>query len=214
MTMTNSQLRILSVSDCALEPGEIGVDLFAGGESRVGACQTCGNAMRKYVRRQKYCSTACTNKRRNVGPTGRPCRNCGATFIRREAHDSNRQHCSVECARQSARKSRMEFKRRRPEREVAYRDRQRVKNRDSKDRTLHRLWRKHPELPHECEACGESRVLDVAHRPEHARNGAWKTMANCTPDKIWILCPTHHALLDRLGYTAEQLGIRPREVAA
>jgi hypothetical protein len=179
-----------------------------------GVCATCDGPMSKYVRRQKYCSTECANKRRNIGPTERTCRNCDARFVRADPHDSNRQYCSVDCARAGARKSRLEFKRRRPEREPIYRERQRSKNRESKDRSLHRLWRKYPMLPHECEACGETRVLDIAHRPEFARNGAWRTMGNCTPEKIWILCPTHHALLDRLGYTAEQLGIRARKAVA
>jgi len=74
-------------------------------------------------------------------------------------------------------------------------------------RTLERLWRKYPDLPRRCEACGEARVLDVAHRPGHERNGAWRTMEVMEPHMIWVLCPTCHALLDRLGFTAEQLGI-------
>jgi hypothetical protein len=179
-----------------------------------GVCATCDGPMTKYVRRQKYCSTKCANRRRTIGPKDRVCRNCSTAFISAGGGEANKQHCSVECAQASARKSRLDFKRRRPEREPIYRERQRQKAGDRKDRTLHRLWRKYPSLPHQCEACDETRVLDVAHRPEHARNGAWQTMANSTPEKIWILCPTHHALLDRLGYTAEQLGIRSREVAA
>lgn len=178
-----------------------------------GVCETCDSPMKKYVRRQRWCSTKCANKRRNIGPTERSCRSCGETFVRADAHDSNRQHCSPDCARASARKSRQEFKRRRPEREPVYRERQRQKN--LKDTAVQRLWRKYPWMPRACEACGESRVLDIAHRPEHARNGAWRTMGNTTPEMIWILCPLCHALLDRLGYTAEQLGIKERrEVSA
>jgi hypothetical protein len=56
-------------------------------------------------------------------------------------------------------------------------------------------------------------VLDIAHRPEHARRGAWSNAANTTPEKVWILCPTCHALLDRLGYSAEQLGLRERDAS-
>jgi hypothetical protein len=177
-----------------------------------GTCEICSSPMTKYVRRQRYCSTRCANKRRNIGPTTRACRTCGESFVRRHAHESNQQHCSPECARVSAKRSRLDFKRRRPDRESAYRAKQRAKG--QKDTALQRLWRKYPELPRHCEACGESRVLDVAHRPEHRRNGAWSTMANRTPAQIWVLCPTCHSLLDRLGYTAEQLGIKRREVSA
>jgi hypothetical protein len=57
-----------------------------------------------------------------------------------------------------------------------------------------------------CESCGEGRVLDVAHKPHARRYGAWRSAQNCKwPDMVWILCPTCHALLDRMNYPPEEL---------
>jgi hypothetical protein len=133
--------------------------------------------------------------------------------MRTGRYEGHQTLCSDECARLNAVEHRMAFARKRPERAEIYRQNQREKQRKEKrrDTTLQRLLKKYPELPSECEACGETRVLDVAHRPDHSRNGAWRTLANSTPDKIWVLCPLCHALLDRLGYTAKQLGIRDRK---
>lgn len=39
-------------------------------------------------------------------------------------------------------------------------------------------------------------------------------MSNTTPEKVFVLCPRCHALMDRLGYTPEMLGIKERECAA
>ena len=164
---------------------------------------------------KRYCSDACRlaahAARHNKDPR-RPCRVCGAVFVRVGQGHANKQHCSLTCAAESARASRAKFYRRNPDRVATYRARAKAKA--SRDTGLARLWKKYPELPRACEACGESRVLDIAHRPEHRRNGAWRTMANTTPLTIWVLCPTCHALLDRLGHSAEQLGIKPRQSEA
>jgi hypothetical protein len=210
------------------------VDLFSGSESRPFVfrrhiadhdplthlrahlttkrpCVVCGGAVRSARRDARFCSQKCQNVARccqSFPTTIRQCKTCPRVFVRLGRYEGNHWHCSKECAAVSARKSRLEFKRRRPERDAIYRARQRSK--PQCHTTIKRLWKKFPELPRACEACGEARVLDVAHRPEHARNGAWQTLRNSTPDKIWILCPLCHALLDRLGFTAEQLCIVPR----
>lgn len=185
--------------------------------SRVpSACAKCGRSFDSYHNVQRYCSEACRlsahNDRHPIADPHRDCRTCGATFVRSGRGHSNKQHCSTECAAASARRVRREFDRRRPERDAIYRGRQKAKR--QRDTSLERLWKKYPWMPRECEACGEGRVLDIAHRPEHARRGAWRTMANTSPGMIWVLCPTCHALLDRLGFSAEQLGIRPRNTEA
>jgi predicted nucleic acid-binding Zn ribbon protein len=174
-------------------------------------CQHCSAPISAQRRTKRYCSERCAVQKFRRPPGERACRVCGAAFTP-PRHEYNRRHCSTECARQSAKASRQRFRQQRPERIEAHRAKQRAKC--ERDTAIQRVWKKWPALPRQCEACDETRVLDIAHRPEHRRNGAWATMANRTPEMIWILCPTCHALLDRLGYTAEQLGIRPREVAA
>jgi hypothetical protein len=51
-------------------------------------------------------------------------------------------------------------------------------------------------------------VLDVAHKPEFARNGAWRNRNTTQRHMFWVLCPTCHALLDRGVMTAQALGLR------
>lgn len=197
------------------------VDSFAGGQcvgprpKPLGTCAECAVSFIRDVRNKRYCGSPCRlaahAKRHNL-PPHRTCRQCGSGFHRQGRGQSNKWYCSAECARLGARRARAEFSKKRPERDAIYRDRQRAKKR--RDTALERLWRKYPWMPRACEACGESRVLDLAHRPEHARRGAWKTMSNTTPEKIWVLCPRCHALLDRLGFTEAQLGIVPRSSEA
>lgn len=185
------------------------VDGFAGGERKCAQCEgpLSGRPDRK------YCSIQCLQRARLVRqghgkPYERECRACGRSFTCQGRGAGNKWHCSDECGAASARKWRREFDKRHPDRDPVYRDRQRAKAK--RDTRLNRFWRKYPDMPRHCEACGESRVLDAAHKPEHRRLGAWQSMKNTTPEQIWVLCPTCHALLDRLGYTPEQLGIKPR----
>jgi hypothetical protein len=77
---------------------------------------------------------------------------------------------------------------------------QRIYNRTRGRDTLEvRVRKKFPQLPKSCQAagCTEARVLELAHRPEFKRNGAWRSIALYQPHMIWVLCPTHHRLIDR-----------------
>jgi endogenous inhibitor of DNA gyrase (YacG/DUF329 family) len=186
------------------------VDLFAGGDH----CASCGTPFKRRMKTQAFCSERCQAASRRVGPKERRCRVCTGTFVTQGRGDSNRWHCSRECARVSARRARLAFKRDRPDRIEAHRATARAKNERQRDTELARLWRRFPFMPHACEGCGDDRVLEIAHRPEHRRWGAWRRTKDNTPEKVWILCPTCHALLDRCGYTPEQLGIKERECAA
>jgi hypothetical protein len=86
--------------------------------------------------------------------------------------------------------------------------RERTKAKRLPDSNLTRFRRANPNAPMACESCGEGRVLDVAHKPTCPRLGAWRSAKNCKwPDQVWVLCPTCHALLDRMHYLPEDLGL-------
>lgn len=87
-------------------------------------------------------------------------------------------------------------------------NRTRVRN-HGPDRLITRLRRRYPDLPTVCEAkgCNESRVLEIAHRPTHRRNGRWRTLDLYDRHMFWVLCPTCHRVLDRGIETAESLGL-------
>jgi len=70
-----------------------------------------------------------------------------------------------------------------------------------------RFYARFPDAPRSCQGCGETRVLDIAHKPEHRRNGAHRSISNTNLEHVWILCPTCHALLDRMHYPPIDLGL-------
>lgn len=175
------------------------------------ACVGCGAVFKRNAVLKQYCTMACRQatlaiKRPTWVPTTTECTMCSKSFqyIGRPV----RKLCSEECRRESARRHRAAFARKRPEQLEVYRETQRAKKK--RDTLLGRLWRKYPWLPRACESCGESRVLDVAHRPGQERRGLWISVTGSHPDRIWILCPTCHALLDRCKLTQAELGITDR----
>jgi hypothetical protein len=121
----------------------------------------------------------------------------------------NKQHCSSECAKKSARESRSKFWEKlgdkKPVKMKEYYDKSRKKL--GTDGNLKRFYARFPDAPKVCQACGEGRVLDIAHKPGHERNGSWRSKHNTHLDKVWILCPTCHALIDRKGYDPALLGL-------
>jgi hypothetical protein len=136
----------------------------------------------------------------------RNCRVCEKPFqVSRQRIDANRQHCSHECAVTSARAARRKFYQEKPHKVVEYHRRSR--ERRGPDGNLPRFYARYPDAPRACQSCGEKRVLDIAHKPGHERNGAWRSVSNTTIEKVWILCPTCHALLDRMGYAPNELGL-------
>lgn len=165
---------------------------------------------------KKYCSFRCQSRagriRRQEQPAilaGRDCLGCGKHFDITPPN-TNQRYCSAECSRLGAQKSRAEFHQRNSE--YSKKMWQRHKHKDPRSRkgkgVVEWLRRKFPDLPPGCESCGETRVLDVAHKPEYARNGAWRTRATTQRYMFWVLCPTCHALLDRNVCTAQELGLR------
>ncbi len=178
-------------------------------QDRTKFCVVCSTPFEANTSRHMYCSRSCETRRQRerkgikLESEGRHCRQCGYHF----APTSNHQmHCSPKCSNRSARESRSKFFARNPNSMIEYS--KRYRNRVGGDGNLIRFFIRHPNAPRQCQACGDDRVLDIAHRPEYKRNGAWHTAKNSTwPEKVWILCPTCHALIDRKGYDPASLGL-------
>src|ERR1035438_9566857 len=173
-------------------------------------CCSCGAQFSAKRPDKRYCSFKCQSRvgrlrrheQTDITRSGRDCRICGKHFdIVLPA--SNRRYCSEECAREAAKEQRRAFHRKNPTAQNTYNE-----HRPFKDSgVVARLRRKFPDLPTACQACGEDRIVELAHKPEHRRNGVWRKMENTKPHMIWVLCPTCHKLLDRGILTAAQLGL-------
>ena len=186
-----------------------------GIKSGIKHCIMCGSPFEAHTAWHKYCSRPCETRRyresrglgRKLATEGRYCRQCGTHFFPDPHTGKNRQHCSDECSKKSARESRSKFYEKNPEKAAEYRERTKAKRIPGNN--LARLYKRFPNAPKACEACGESRVLDIAHKPGHERNGSWRSKANTAwPEKVWILCPTCHAVIDRLGTDPAELGLK------
>jgi hypothetical protein len=173
-------------------------------------CGFCGEQFMPVTAWQKFCSDSCRRKftwkqKKEGAVKERHCRQCGKVIRVESRADANRWHCSVECSRQSARESRSKFYARNPDKYREYHDKAREKR--GPDSNLKRFYSRFPDAPRSCQACGDNRVLDIAHKPGHERNGSWRSNKNTTLDKVWLLCPTCHALIDRMHYPPEELGL-------
>lgn len=161
-------------------------------------------------RDKQYCSFACQSRagrlRRKEQTdeirAGRDCKKCGSHFDIAWP-DSNRRYCSDECARTAAKESRRAFHKRNPKAQKEYNSRNPFRTHG----VVARLRRKFPDIPISCQSCGESRIVEFAHRPEYRRNGTFRKMENTKPHMIWVLCPTCHKLLDRGICTQSDLGL-------
>lgn len=177
-------------------------------------CIECGNGFLATNAWHKYCSKKCktANQRKRKGiilSAGRFCKQCGKQFYPDLATGHNQQHCSQECSSKSARESRSKFwdkfgDKKKKQMQLYY---DKSKAKCGTDSNLKRFYNRYPDAPKACQSCGESRVLDIAHKPRHKRNGAWGSKHNTAIERVWILCPTCHALLDRKGYEPSQLNL-------
>ena len=176
-------------------------------------CVECGADLSGSYYNRRYCSVRCKQRWRkaqgfrqgktHVPVTDHACRICGKVFPIR-ADQGNKWLCSDVCRRASTAKSIREFYKRDPKRVELYRARTKAKR--LPDGNLIRFYRVNPHAPRSCEVCGECRVVDIAHKPGHYRNGARRRMvSDMWPDKVWILCPTCHALVDRMHYPPSDL---------
>lgn len=172
-------------------------------------CVQCGIEMPSQHIRKRYCSGKCKARYRKLyGGTlaqGHNCRMCG-TRISLKPGQGNKWLCSEDCRRASNAKSVRTFHLRRPEMETLYRARTNQKM--PPDSSNRRFYLLNPNAPRACEACGEKRVTEIAHKPGHERLGTRRSKENLKwPEKVWVLCPTCHRLLDRMRYTPEELGL-------
>lgn len=174
-------------------------------------CTMCGKRYRQTESFSWLCGK-CFGKTFEPG-SSRFCRICGKKFKTSRAKGFNQRNCSEKCAVQSSREARKRFWLRNPTRERIYRGRAAERVKVVGDGAIVRFAKRFPDVPIVCAAaengrpCGEVRVLDISHRPRFKRNGAWRTKANSTPEKVWLLCPTHHALLDRKKMAPALLGL-------
>lgn len=180
-------------------------------------CECCGKTFPYFRKTAKFCSYKCeqlTRKRKKIGDSyDRTCKECGKTFCLPvgESRGMRIHHCSDECARISARKSKAASHKRAEEGTTAagvgrprtLSDAERALRRQLSVST--RFFVRYPWIDKACQACGERRVVELAHKVP--RLSAWRTAKNTTPADVWVLCPTCHRVLDYGIETAEQLGL-------
>jgi len=172
-------------------------------------CINCGQEISS-PRGRMYCDNQCGAAYRwklSEKDTDKPreCLECGKIFYAKPWQNQKRL-CSNDCRRSRNSRKVKEWQKKNPEEIEKYRETQRAKKR--KDSSIERFYRWNPDAPRACEACGETRVLDSAHKPGHERVGRGRCKSrNKWPEKVWVLCPTCHALLDRLHYSPEDLGL-------
>jgi len=173
-------------------------------------CVQCGNKLPETSpSHRKYCGSYCKARWRTKHPAPDPgfhvCRICATRFAINK-DQGNKWLCSAKCIRTSNAKSVREFHLRRPQQEAIYRARSLAKHPSDSSHT--RFKKQNPNAPDYCESCGETRILEVAHKPGKWRIGAPRNKANWKwPKMVWVLCPTCHQLLDRGGYTPKELGL-------
>lgn len=175
--------------------------------------KTCLNCGKKWVTKfsgAKYCCQKCGSQHRwkishKVTDNLRPCRNCGKLFSVTPIQNQ-KWLCSDECRKARNAKIIREWHTRNPERELIYRAR--TKEKQTPDSNIKRFYAWNPSAPRKCESCGESRVLEIAHKPGKERNGRGRCKENSHwPSHVWVLCPTCHRLLDRMRYPPSDLGL-------
>jgi hypothetical protein len=174
-------------------------------------CTNCGVTYETKHSKSIYCSQKCGAAYRwKLTPkdTDKPrtCPECNSQFFA-TPQNNQKKTCSDACRRKRNSRNTKEFHLRNPERESLYRER--TKEKQLPDSNLIRFRRNNPLAPMACESCGETRVLDLAHKPGKERNGAWRSIGNSKwPEMVWVLCPTCHALHDRMHYSPEELGLK------
>ena len=177
-------------------------------------CERCGTTVRALRSTRRFCDDCSSKTYLDRPPIERECHWCGQPFtIPRGSNkvEAGRRYCCDEHAREGARRSRRESAIRRGRGEPKRREgrpatltneeRQQRKREGVKDR----FFRLHPHRPKVCEACGEDRIVELAHKKP--REGRWRSGKNTRDEDVWVLCPTCHRCLDLGIQTKEELGI-------
>lgn len=178
-------------------------------------CPECKRPFSYENNAQVYCGRACRSaaqKKRKISRPGHwatedvTC-SCGTVFQRGEASSPNRKYCSTECAALAIERSTKAFAKRNPGAMRKYNQARYKKY--GRDGLVERVRKKYPDLPTVCEVegCSEDRVTDFAHKPEFKRNGRHRSLKEYERHKFWVLCPTHHALIDRGVCSPDDLGL-------
>lgn len=187
------------------------------GERRIEVtCGCCGETFQAQRITAKWCPKCAIWKAKILlaSPVVRACRWCKKEMIlsRGKREVTSQQYCSDECRRLGARKSRVESAKRMAHGEPKrFGGRPQILSREEaasrkKEGMTTRFFRNNPDRNKICEACGESRIVELAHKTP--RNGAWRSLKrNTLSEHVWILCPTCHKCLDYGIETAQSLGL-------
>lgn len=179
------------------------------------ACDQCGKIYVPFRSRSRFCTELCGAmwhyQQDNTVQRERKCKECGSRFVYDGSNRLN--YCSDECARIVAGRRRQENTKRsaqwrkdNPDTTDTYRETQKQRNPEQvKGGLTQRFFAKYPHIPYRCQACGESRIVELAHKTP--RRGAWRTLKNTTEKDVWILCPTCHRCLDMKIQTQQELGL-------
>ena len=143
----------------------------------------------------------------------RRCRGCPEKFVVNTAdrRERGRWYCTAECRYDAQRRLRRESRRRRdlglpPKNRTRPRTRTAEEVRAQGRSRQGRFFLRHPEVAQVCQACGEDRIVELAHKEPRGR-GKEGLKFRDTPDQLWVLCPTCHRLLDSGRMTAPELGL-------
>lgn len=178
-------------------------------------CKNCDALYTYYRSRSQFCSEICgaqwLYKVRNKVIRERKCDICQTEFSYKRGE--RLRFCSDKCATISAKEARLnnarflaQWRKENPDAIKVYNDRRKETHpKEVKSGMPQRFFKKYPHIKPICQSCGESRIVELAHKIP--RNGAWRTLRNTTENDVWILCPTCHRLLDFGICSKQELGI-------
>jgi hypothetical protein len=178
-------------------------------------CEQCERMYIPFRSRSRFCSDLCNAtwhyQHENTVQRQRICKECNKPFT----YDgiSHLNYCSDKCAQIVASRAKVSNARRsaqwrkdHPDKTSEYRETQKRRNPEQVAGGLvQRFFAKYPHIKPICQACGESRIVELAHKVP--RQGAWRTLKNTTDKDVWILCPTCHRCLDLKIQTQQELGL-------
>jgi hypothetical protein len=174
-------------------------------------CEQCKCKFKPRRFDTRYCSRQCQiavsirraylKRHGKLPDKERPCGICGKQFPRVDRYDWKRKYCSDGCARIAVANARKAYHRRNPQ----ARAEQRVYDNPAASNQCNRFFIRYPDILRACMVCGENRVVDLHHKTP--RRGAPTRAKNTQRDHVWVLCPNHHAMIERGVATPTELGL-------